>query len=66
MKPNPPNYKSDLKEIKFAISELADIVGEIKNKLIEVNGKVDNVNQLSIFNNPNVSYTRGFLHEEEQ
>tara|TARA_B100001778_G_scaffold35459_1_gene25585 strand:+ start:1825 stop:2028 length:204 start_codon:yes stop_codon:yes gene_type:complete len=67
MKPVQPNYKGDLKQIKTAIDELAIVVSDIKEKLAEVNGKVNNVNQLSVFDNPNASYTiPPYTHEEEK
>ena len=66
MRPVQPNYKGDLEQIKVAIDELTTIVGDIKERLAEVNGKVDNVNQLSVIDNPNVSYTMlPYEHEEE-
>ena len=66
MRPVQPNYKGDLEQIKVAIDELTTIVSDIKERLAEVNGKVDNVNQLSVIDNPNVSYTMlPYEHEEE-
>ena len=66
MRPVQPNYKGDLEQIKVAIDELTTIVSDIKERLAEVNGKVDNVNQLSVIDKPNVSYTMlPYEHEEE-
>jgi|TARA_R100000030_G_scaffold95212_1_gene82533 t-SNARE complex subunit (syntaxin) len=65
MKPIQPNYKNDLKHIRSAIEDLANVVNGIKQQLSEVNNKVDNVNQLEIFGNPNVSYTKLYFDEEQ-
>ena len=64
MKPIQPNYKSDLKQIRTAIADLAVIVTTIKNQLVEVSEKVDNPNQLNL-DLPTVTTSMDY-HEEEQ
>ena len=64
MKANTKNYGSELKSIREAISDLTNIVSEIKTELGVVTKKVDNVNQLSL-DLPNVTTTADY-HDEEQ
>ena len=47
MKPMQPNYKSDLEQIKVAISDLVSVVTSIKKELGLVSSKINNPNQLS-------------------
>ena len=66
MKPMQPNYKSDLEQIKVAISDLVSVVTSIKKELGLVSNKINNPNQLDL-NLPNVNTTWDYYpHEEER